>query len=85
MTRTLSKRLETLERFSAGINASRSFTSAAFEQKLAGMIQGIECWHADPVNQQRLAEQPADFISRAVRELRDELAERAHGHFGVAA
>jgi hypothetical protein len=44
------------------------------------LIAKAEAWHADPVNQKWLAEQPPDFLYRRVQEFRAQLAEKAYGH-----
>jgi hypothetical protein len=80
MRQKLCRRLEELERISAAAAAHRERMKARDRRVLDELIAKTEAWHADPVNQKWLAEQPPEFLYRRVQEFRARLAERAYGH-----
>jgi len=75
----LCRRLEELEKISAAVAARRADHSLDYEKTLAGIMKHVEAWHADPINQKWLQEQPPEYLGIRVRALRQELLERAHG------
>lgn len=79
MRQKLCRRLEELEKISAAAAARRSRTSSEYKEKRARLKEWAAAWHADPVNQAWLAEQPPDYLFRRVQELRAKLIERAYG------
>jgi hypothetical protein len=81
MRQKLCGRLEDLEKISAAAAARRLEKSPDYDEKIARLIERAEAWHADPVNQKWLAEQPPDYLHRSVQALRAELEERANGRF----
>jgi hypothetical protein len=81
MTQKLCRRLEELEKISAAAAARRSSKNSDYERKIADMMEHVYAWHADPVNQKWLAEQPPDYVYHSVQALRAELQERASRHF----
>jgi hypothetical protein len=80
MRQKLCKRLEELEKISAAAAARRVNRSSDYEEKMARLREKVEAWHADPVNQKWLAEQPPDYLHHRVQSLRAQLAEIASGH-----
>jgi len=72
------KRLEGLEKISAAM-ARRAGLSPADQQKLDNAWAKVQAWHADPKNQQCLAERPPGFMQTRVQELKQELLEIANG------
>ena len=42
-------------------------------------MEHVHAWHANPVNQKWLAEQPPDYLYHSVQSLRAQLEERANG------
>jgi len=80
VTQTLCRRLEELERISAAAAARRASVIPDHENTLARLRAQAEAWHADPVNQKWLAEQPPEFLAIRVREFKAQLAEIASGH-----
>ncbi len=82
MTQKLSRRLEELEKISAAAAArrSRSLKNSDHERTIADIMEHVHAWHADPVSQKWLAEQPPDFLHRRVQAFRAQLAERVSRH-----
>jgi hypothetical protein len=78
MRQKLCRRLEELEKIRAAVQRAR--TSSVDRQFLNELKARVEAWHADPVNQEWLAEQPPDFLYHRVQELRRQLLDRACGH-----
>ena len=81
MRQKLCKRLEELEKISAAAATRRLEKSSDYERKIAQMMEHVHAWHADPVNQKWLAEQPPDYLYRSVQSFRAQLEERANGRF----
>jgi hypothetical protein len=81
MRQTLCRRLEELEKISAAAAARRATSSSNYRRVLDEMVAKAEAWHADPVNQKWLAEQPPDYLYHRVQSFRAELQERASRHF----
>jgi hypothetical protein len=79
MRQKLCRRLEDLEKIAVAAAARRTEKSSDYEEKVARLIEKAEAWHADPVNQKWLAEQPPDYLYHRVQSLRAQLAERAYG------
>jgi hypothetical protein len=80
MRQKLCNRIEELEKISAAAAARRASTSSGYKEKIARLLERSEAWHADPVNQKWLAEQPPDYLHHRVQSLRAQLAEIAYGH-----
>lgn len=80
MRQKLCKRLEELEKICAAAAARRAETNSDYEEAFARLRAEVEAWHADPVNQKWLAEQPPDHLHRGLRSLQAELEQRASGH-----
>ena len=80
MRQKLCRRLEELERISVAAATRRFEKSSDYERKIADIMEHVHAWHADPVNQKWLAEQPPEFFYNRVQQLRAQLAERAYGH-----
>jgi len=80
MKQKLCRRLEELEQISAADAAQRARGSSDYKEKIARMKERVAAWHADPVNQAWLAEQPPDYLYHRVQALRAYLLERAYGH-----
>ena len=81
MRQKLCRRLEELEKISAAAATRRLEKSSDYERKIAQMMEHVHAWHADPVNQEWLAEQPPDYLHRSVQSLRAQLEERVNGRF----
>jgi hypothetical protein len=75
----LCRRLEELERTNAASAARRADHRADYKSKIADIIQNVQAWHADPVNQKLVQEQPPEYLGIQVRALRQRLVERAYG------
>ena len=73
MKQKLCRRLEELEKLSAAAAARRADHSPDYEKTLAEIRRGAEAWHAGPVNQKWLAEQPPEYLGIQVRALRQEV------------
>ena len=80
MTQKISRRLEELEKISAAAAARRSLKNSDYKRTIADIMEHVHAWHADPVNQKWLAEQPPDFLHRRVQAFRAQLAERVSRH-----
>jgi hypothetical protein len=80
MRQKLCRRLEDLEKISAAAAARRFEKSPDYEGKIADMMEQAYAWHADPVNQKWLAEQPPDYLYHSVQSLKAQLVEMASGH-----
>jgi hypothetical protein len=76
----LFRRLEDLEKLSAEAAARREPKNGDYERKMAEIMEQVNAWHADPVNQTWLAEQPPEYLFVQVQTLRQELMERACGN-----
>jgi hypothetical protein len=82
MRQSVLRRLTGLETIRAAATARQSRKSPDYHTKIAELIEQTNRWHADPVNQEWLAAQPATFLPTRMQELRRALERRA---FGVAA
>jgi hypothetical protein len=82
MRQTLCRRINELEKASAALLARRPHISSGYKEKIARLCELAEAWHANPANQQWLAEQPPDYLHRRVQALRAQLTERAAGYSG---
>ena len=80
MRQKLCRRLEELEKIGAAAAAHLERMKPRDRRVLDELIAKAEAWHADPVNQKWLAEQPPEFFYTRVQQLRAQLAERAYGH-----
>ena len=80
MKQKLCKRLEELEKIRAAAAVRRASTSSDYKEKIARMVERANAWHADPVNQKWLAEQPPDYFHNCVQSLRAKLQERSNRH-----
>jgi hypothetical protein len=77
MKQKLYKRLEELERISAAA-ALQARLNLDFKPEKEKLLAIINAWEQDPRLEQLLAESPPEFLGVKVRELRQELMEKAH-------
>jgi hypothetical protein len=80
VTQKLCRRLEELEKISAAAAAPRAPPTSDYKEKIAALVERANAWHAGPVNQKWLAEQPPDYLHNCVQSLRAKLQERSNRH-----
>jgi hypothetical protein len=86
MRQKLCRRIKDLERIHSAAVARRVDSSGDYERKMATIMSEVDAWHANPVNQQWLAEQPPDYLRIQMQSLERELEEIASGRRrGIAA
>jgi hypothetical protein len=74
----LCRRLEGLEK--AHADAERARPIVVDRRKLDRLWADVEAWRAVPENLQWLAAQPPEYFGIQVRQLKQQLMEKAHGY-----